>query len=236
MLVLVAGGCTQLNASHCGNQRGDLTCEARDETTPFCDQCEAVNDGCVAARPRAACGASSSSGSDSELTSSTTQPAEVTTASTALATTTESSSSGALPEDCGNGELDLDEACDGAMLPAEGSCAAMGFGEGTPVCADDCTAIDYSSCSEYVECGDGQIGAGEQCDGAVLANQECDDFRGFRGGVLSCTAECTFDTSGCTPCAANGDPCVSGQTVCCDVADMCGGLPTQCCHDVECVG
>ena len=45
-------------------------------------------------------------------------------------------------------------------------------------------------------CGDGVIGATEQCDGAELGEQTC-LTRGFSIGTLSCSDSCFFDTSDC---------------------------------------
>jgi len=46
-------------------------------------------------------------------------------------------------------------------------------------------------------CGNGQIDPGEQCDGTNLKRFGCSNL-GWRTGVLRCSKECTFDTSGCT--------------------------------------
>jgi hypothetical protein len=47
-------------------------------------------------------------------------------------------------------------------------------------------------------CGDGEIGGDEQCDGAELNGQTCEDLGlGFTGGTLGCTDACTFDASMC---------------------------------------
>ena len=48
-------------------------------------------------------------------------------------------------------------------------------------------------------CGNGVIDSGEDCDGSELGGVSCDD-RGFAGGVLSCSATCTFVETGCTDC------------------------------------
>ena len=47
-----------------------------------------------------------------------------------------------------------------------------------------------------VDCGNGIVESGEQCDGENLNGQTC-VTQGFDGGKLTCSAECTFDTSGC---------------------------------------
>ncbi len=55
-----------------------------------------------------------------------------------------------------------------------------------------------------VECGNGVIDEGEECDGADLDGQTCQD-RGHDGGELGCALNCTFDTAMCTGGAECGD-------------------------------
>jgi uncharacterized protein (TIGR03382 family) len=45
-------------------------------------------------------------------------------------------------------------------------------------------------------CGDGNVDAGEECDGLNLNGETCSS-QGFDGGSLSCSS-CSFDTSSCT--------------------------------------
>lgn len=56
-------------------------------------------------------------------------------------------------------------------------------------------------------CGDGIVGAGEQCDGAVLGGATCAS-QGFSSGTLTCGLSCEFNTlacySGSTSAAAGG--------------------------------
>jgi len=57
-----------------------------------------------------------------------------------------------------------------------------------------------------MNCGDGLIEIGEECDVGNLDSQTCDSI-GYRGGDLSCTLSCKFDTSQC------GEPiCGEGHT------------------------
>ncbi len=56
-----------------------------------------------------------------------------------------------------------------------------------------------------ITCGNGKIDAGENCDGSNLGGKRwCSDL-GFDAGILSCSTDCTFDTSGCV-----GSPNLSG--------------------------
>ena len=80
-------------------------------------------------------------------------------------------------EHCGNGVLDSGEQCD----------------DGNLIDTDAC----LSTC-QFNVCGDGVINTGvEQCDRHQFGSATCATF-GFAGGSLSCTEQCTIDTSGCS--------------------------------------
>lgn len=66
-----------------------------------------------------------------------------------------------------------------------------------------------------VPCGNGTLDPGEECDGTLLAGQTCEDF-GMVSGVLGCTDDCRFDTSGCEA----ADPCGNGAL---DAGEECDG-------------
>ena len=116
-------------------------------------------------------------------------------------------------EGCGNGLLDLGEACDGSQLQGA-TCASLGFynAQGALACTAEC-GYDVSACGGH--CGDGVVdGAyGEQCDNANLNGNTCASL-GFSGGALSCGANCTYDTSDCTTLCGNG--IVEGDEACDD--------------------
>ena len=67
---------------------------------------------------------------------------------------------------CGDGVADtaLGEACDGVDLAGQ-DCTTLGQGwaGGTLGCAADCT-FDTAACTPPPSCGDGVVGAGEDCD------------------------------------------------------------------------
>ncbi|HUT22219.1 MAG TPA: hypothetical protein VMX18_02280 [Candidatus Bipolaricaulota bacterium] len=104
---------------------------------------------------------------------------------------------------CGNGALDPGEQCDG--VPADDvNCQTLGFYAGHLSCAD--CSFDTSQCSNEVPptCGDGNVDAGEDCDGDNLAGSYCTSLGWeFTGGSLACL-DCAFDASGCTPQCGNG--------------------------------
>lgn len=119
---------------------------------------------------------------------------------------------------CGDGVREVPEDCDGLDMAGE-TCESQGYNGGTLMCGPDCT-FDYFACvGPY--CGDGFIepNANEECDGANLGGESCIS-RGYDGGILLCTAVCTFDESGCvlTPCG-NGIIEVGEQ---CDGASLAG--------------
>ena len=68
-------------------------------------------------------------------------------------------------------------------------------------------------------CGDGAIGANEDCDGLNLGGATC-VTAGFGSGTLACAPGCGFDVSGCVPSAFPA----SGQTTCYSNA----GAPIAC--------
>jgi hypothetical protein len=49
-------------------------------------------------------------------------------------------------------------------------------------------------------CGDALVNGLEACDGTNLSGATCQSL-GLGGGTLACSASCTFDTSGCSPCS-----------------------------------
>ena len=71
-------------------------------------------------------------------------------------------------------------------------------------------------------CGDGFINqSGESCDGSDLAGKTCEEF-GLGAGTLSCSPNCTFNTTGCAVAPACGDGLRNRPTEACDGADVGG--------------
>lgn len=116
---------------------------------------------------------------------------------------------------CGDGAAEGLELCDGTDLRGF-TCQLLGFSSGTLACDPTCFGFDTSACVPKGTCGDGFIGAGEQCDGANLAGASCSSLN-LPPGTLACAADCTFDTSGCV--GGSGDCCTSsGVPGCADAA------------------
>lgn len=134
-LALLAGGCSIPNQSHCGNQAGDSSCAERDPARPYCNLCEASNNGCVAEPVAAeACHRESDSGAPPSTTTTTgTTTTGTTTGTTTDATTstttgttteagTSSSTSGVSPEECvtqKNGKYECWLCCQDAVPSSE---------------------------------------------------------------------------------------------------------------------
>lgn len=118
---------------------------------------------------------------------------------------------------CGNGVVDIDkgESCDGAVLRGW-TCEGLGFDGGTLACNAHCR-FDTSGCVTPVNCGNGTIDSGEQCDGANLGEEVC-----ALEGTLACTPQCTFDTTWCVYSwhCGNGGIDMDGEQ--CDGADTGG--------------
>jgi hypothetical protein len=116
--------------------------------------------------------------------------------------------------DCGNGDIDAPEQCDGTNLN-NATCLTIagGYVGGVLACGGDCR-FDVTGCIAPA-CGDDVINQGtESCDGTDLGDETCESVGSFTGGVLACTAGCAFDTTGCIapPTCGNGtldafEPC-----------------------------
>ena len=115
---------------------------------------------------------------------------------------------------CGDGAVNQEsEACDGEALDGE-SCRSLSFQGGQLLCNDDCTFDTFFCWGTTATCGDGELNISEECEGTSLGDATCESL-GFTGGELACTADCTFDTSGCTgEGPACGDGVAEGDEMC----------------------
>jgi|GEM_PF-890325 len=75
-------------------------------------------------------------------------------------------------------------------------------------------------------CGDGLLNQpGEACDGGALGGQTCEGL-GLGAGTLACSAQCTFDTSGCSAPPVCGDGIRNQDFEVCDGGDLGGATCT----------
>ncbi|MBO4349478.1 MAG: hypothetical protein J6A01_00840, partial [Proteobacteria bacterium] len=126
---------------------------------------------------------------------------------------------------CGNGILEEGEICDKDDLGDKSCTNWPDFVDGTLVCDSTChfntsacvacTDTDMSRCKQDQVCssgvcidviqedicGDGVIGAYEDCENGIALTNTCADMMEFIDGELGCDAtSCTFDTSACVVC------------------------------------
>ena len=122
---------------------------------------------------------------------------------------------------CGNGTVEGAEYCDGFDLGGQ-TCDTLNLGTGNLACQGDC-AYDTTGCANSAVCGNGVVEGPEQCDGNNLNGQSCATLgQGFNGGSLACdTANCLYDTAGCTQGALCGNGIREGAERC-DGADLAG--------------
>ena len=116
---------------------------------------------------------------------------------------------------CGNGKLEEDELCDGALfVDGASKCTDWGdFASGNVTCTSTCD-ISTAECIKSVtaKCGDGVINtAAEECDGSAFLFDvtACKDYSSaYASGNLKCNANCTVNTSSCV--AASSSTCGNG--------------------------
>ena len=156
---------------------------------------------------------------------------------------------------CGNGILEEGEICDKDDLGDKSCTNWPDFVDGTLVCDSTChfntsacvacTDTDMSRCKQDQVCssgvcidviqedicGDGVIGAYEDCENGIALTNTCADMMEFIDGELGCDAtSCTFDTSACVVCTDTDTSLCQANEICQD--GECVEIQTKCGNDV----
>ncbi len=98
-----------------------------------------------------------------------------------------------VPENCGDGNINPGEQCDGSNFGVM-TCALLGYESGDLACTPGCT-YDVSACQGVLDtCGDSIVQMGENCDGST-GGATCESY-GFVGGTLRCE-DCKIATDAC---------------------------------------
>jgi hypothetical protein len=132
--------------------------------------------------------------------------------------------------DCGGGQCTAaqlsGQSCTSRPAPSGGN-----YGGGTLGCTSGSCTFDESGC---YYCGNGTIDAGESCDGANVGGQSCAS-QGFDTGNLSCNANCSFNTAGCSDWVCGNGVCDPNEDTCACPQD-CPNDPYSCDSPCECGG
>ncbi|MDA3863467.1 MAG: hypothetical protein PF689_06310 [Deltaproteobacteria bacterium] len=114
---------------------------------------------------------------------------------------------------CGNGYVDMSEACDKDNLAGQ-YCQLLGYHGGRLACTDECQ-FDESNCIEAGFCGDGKIQSDkEACDGdSSILNNSCSVI-GYSGGNLACTEDCRYNISDCEGAENCGNGTIEAPELC----------------------
>ena len=100
---------------------------------------------------------------------------------------------------CGNGQIDEGESCDGSNLNGK-TCADLMVGAtGNLLCDSSCRFVTTGcTVSSNDVCGDGIIGASEDCEGSNLNGKTCEtEFPGSTGTLACDPTTCKFVQNSC---------------------------------------
>jgi cysteine-rich repeat protein len=202
--LLVLGGCSAGDGSTVDNDDGQ-------------GPSTGSGDGGDASGPAGPSGPGGSPNGPASGTGGTGGAGGATSTGTAGATSTGTGGGPSTMPNCGDGNVDLGEECDGADLGGK-TCESLGLGTGTLKCTMACK-YDASGCAMQGKCGDTIVGPGE----------ECDDGNAFPGD--GCDQSCQFEGH---PCGVRETPGTADEAV---EACVCA-LDSYCCQtawDTICV-
>lgn len=152
------------------------------------------------------------------------------TGGSSTGSSTGSSSTGEPPPTCGDGVVDVGEACDagGESKDCNADCTAAACGDGQlnvsagEACDAGGESVDCNADCTAAACGDGKVNmsAGEACDGKAPANASCD----------ACDVACVAGHDNCNDDLGDG----------CEIdiqsdAKHCGACDKACPNNVKCV-
>jgi|GEM_PF-2040137 len=92
---------------------------------------------------------------------------------------------------CGNSVEEEGEGCDGGSV----ECSTLGFLTGFAACKEDCSGYETSTC--LPQCGNEIIEEGEDCETGDTMNCIDLDWKVYKGGEVTCSAECGWDDTAC---------------------------------------
>ena len=103
------------------------------------------------------------------------------------------------PAECGNGIIESGEQCDGALLGGHSCADRYGSNAKGYVGCDPTTCkVKYDNCEpDAANCGNGVLDEGEDCDGDLMRNEDCDSIIDDAAGKLKCTNRCKYDVTEC---------------------------------------
>ncbi|MBQ1265465.1 MAG: hypothetical protein IIY06_01675 [Proteobacteria bacterium] len=119
--------------------------------------------------------------------------------------------------ECGNGIVEVGEACDGERLNDQTCASQVGFGStGHLYCLPGCQGFDTDECTPATTCGNGIVDGKEVCDGSNIGNATCESIVGPGStGHLLCALNCGgYDTSLCSASTKCGNGKVDDDEVC----------------------
>lgn len=159
---------------------------------------------------------------------------------------------------CGNGNLELGEACD-LSVPSSTTCSQFDATKtwqpsGRPGCSNTCT-LTQGTCKEIVPqpggvCGDGILNTGEVCDREI--GTTCDKFDATKtwedGGKAQCASDCKSLSQGtCKEKEAEPEPpavdplpendCTQDASICTETTPVCDPTTKSCVgclNDTDC--
>ncbi len=118
-------------------------------------------------------------------------------------------------QNCGNGNIDPGEKCDGMLLNGATCESIVAGSTGALRCSKNCMEYDLALCNVEVPCGNGVIDKGEQCDGRAFGNESCQSMVGAGSvGQLLCTSDCKISTAYCSAPSSCGNGIVNQGEVC----------------------